>query len=116
MATLNGTYLFDGSGVQVVGTDRVPIAQAGHVTFDGSGHVPDDLFSRSMNGVITLNIASTGTYTVNPNCTGTLTVRGVNGAPDIHVDLFISPDGSKFSFLLADPGFVVSGFDLLARS
>jgi len=46
-------------------------------------------------------------YTVKANCTGTFTFT--NGT---RYDMFIAPDGSKFTFVRANPEIVSSGFEL----
>src|SRR5215218_810777 len=38
-ATLHGTYLFDGDGVEIKGNDQLPFALAGSEVFDGNGKV-----------------------------------------------------------------------------
>jgi hypothetical protein len=82
-------------------------AAAGYEVFHGNG-AADTIFSQSVNGEITRNARSSGTYTVNADCTGSTTYPGINQ----HFDLFIAPDGSKFTFLQTDPGIVASGFEL----
>jgi hypothetical protein len=107
-ATLHGMYLFAQDGVVIEGKDQGPFAVAGYEVFDGNGKV-DAVFSANFNGDITSKERSSGTYTVEENCTGTTTY------PDLGVqnDLFIAPDGSMFTFLETKPeSDVTSGFDL----
>jgi len=107
LATLHGMYLFAGDGVAITGNDQVPFAAAGYEVYHGNGKV-NVVFSRSVNGEITRHGRSSGTYTVNADCTGTVTY------PDLkeHFDQFIAPDGSMFTFVSTDPGVVASGFAL----
>ena len=104
-ATLNGTYLFGYIGWQVQGNgnNSQPVAYAGQETYNGTGTVRG-INSISVNGSITRNEPYTGTYTVHPDCTGTL-VENVGNVP-IHFDLFIAPSGDEFVFLETDPGTV----------
>src|SRR5437764_11624842 len=48
LATLKGTYVFTFDGVQIVGSDRVPLASAGVATYDGQGHL-HGVLSQSVN-------------------------------------------------------------------
>jgi hypothetical protein len=107
VATLNGTYVFASDGVQIRGQDRVPFANAGIDVYDGAGEVKG-VFSSSFNGEIAQNFTLSGTYTVNANCTGTYTATDSTGFV-VHFDLFIAPDGSHFTFVQTDPGFVTAG-------
>jgi hypothetical protein len=104
LATLHGTYLFAYDGVQIKGRDHLPYAAAGYEVYHGNGTVTG-VFSVSQNGKITRNLRLSGTYTVKADCTGTVTY------PDIgaHYDQFVAPDGSMFTFLETNPGFVGSG-------
>jgi hypothetical protein len=102
-ATLNGTYLFAHDGVEIKGNDQLPFANAGYDVFDGNGKV-DTVFSGNANGQITRKAHVSGTYTVKADCTGTSYGE---------FDLFIAPDGSKFTFVQIKPkSNVTSGFEL----
>jgi hypothetical protein len=105
-ATLHGTYLFAFDGVAVTGKDQLPLAIAGYDVFDGNGHVKE-VASTNFNGQITRKEHVSGTYKVNADCTGTVTYR--DGS---QVDVFIAPDGSKFTFVIIKPKAVVgTGFE-----
>ena len=104
LATMNGRYLFAGDGFQIIGGKRVPLAYAGFDLFDGHGHLQGTV-SQSVNGKI-IHIRFPGTYTVRPDCVVTET-DFVQGAI-LHFDDFSLPDGSKFTFIETDPGFVTS--------
>jgi hypothetical protein len=108
VATLSGTYVSASDGVQIRDKDRVPFASAGLDVFDGAGQVKG-VFSISFNGLIEQNLTLSGTYTVNADCTGTWTTTDSTGSTVVHFDLFIAPDGSHFTFVQTDPGFVTSG-------
>ena len=70
--TLRGSYAQTGSGVITAPADQAgPFANVGTLIFDGNG---------GLTGVIVVNGSSaeateTGTYKVNPDCTGTYTVE-----------------------------------------
>jgi hypothetical protein len=104
-STLNGTYVFAQDGYQIVGKDRIPFAAAGSETYDGHG---TGVFSQSINGKSSRFAHYTIAVTVHSDCTATQTGTDQTGA-SVHFDFFLSPDGSKFTFVETDPGFVASG-------
>jgi hypothetical protein len=106
VATLRGTYLFAFDGVEIKSNDeQVPFAFAGYGVFDGNGK-EKGVASSNFNGKVTRNESVSGTYTVKADCTGTLTF-----ADGSQIDLFIAPDGSKFTFVQTKPSELVgSGF------
>ena len=107
-ATLKGTYLFAQNGVEIKGnSEQRPVAIAGYEVFDGNGHVKG-VQSSNFNGQITRNERFSGTYTVNADCTGTVTY-----SDGTRCDQFIAPDGSILTFVLTKPSEgVTSAFEL----
>ena len=105
-ATLRGTYLFSLVGFTVTGTGSGPFAIGGQDVYDGHGHVRS-VFTSSTNGKITRFIRSTGNYTVNPDCTGSVSFSGGTTTGD----LFIAPDGSQYVFVHTNPGTVAAELD-----
>jgi hypothetical protein len=109
-ATLDGTYLVAYDGYEIKGDKKVPFAQAGYEVYDGNGKVKG-VYSANFNGEVFRNLRFPGTYTVKANCTGTSTIisDGVSG----RADLFIAPDGSKFTAVQTNPPeLVASAFEL----
>jgi hypothetical protein len=105
-ATLKGTYLFAQNGVEIKGDEQRPFAIAGYDVFDGNGKVKG-LASANFNGKITRSKEPLpGTYTVKANCTGILTFT--NGT---RYDIFITPDGSMFTFVHTNPELVSASFE-----
>jgi len=49
-----------------------------------------------------------GTYTVNPDCTGTSTLV-IPGMHDLHLQFIISQSGNTSHFVVIDPGFATAG-------
>ena len=96
-ATLHGTYLFAYDGVQIRGNNKGSFAAAGYQAHDGN-HKVHGVYSANFNGEITHNEHYSGTYTVEADCTGT--AMFTDGS---HYDLFIAPDGSKFTFVQTHP-------------
>jgi hypothetical protein len=107
-ATLDGTYLFAEDGVILTGNDQVPFALAGYQVYNGNGKVRG-VQSGNFGGEVFRKEPFTGTYTVKADCTATVTYAG----GDEQFDLFVAPDGSKFTLVQVKPSdTVTSGFEL----
>jgi hypothetical protein len=107
-ATLDGTYLFAEDGVILTGNDQVPFALAGYEVYNGNGKVRG-VQSGNFGGEVSRKEPFTGTYTVKPDCTATVTYAG----GDEQFDLFLDPDGSKFTLVQVKPfDLVESAFEL----
>ena len=73
-------------------------ADAGFHIFNGDGTGTDTVTFRIGGKVVLENVVSPIFYTVNADCTGTITV--VNGPS---FDIFIAPDGSEFAEIATAP-------------
>lgn len=108
LATLRGQYLFAETGTlfpPAFGVTKQSIGNsAGFHIFNGDG-TGTDFVTFSVNG-IDLHVPSPVaiTYTLNPNCTGTLSVQ--NGP---NHDIFVAVDGSSLTSINTDPGVAFSG-------
>ena len=98
-AILHGAYMSRGGGT-VIGVG--PVTFQGTVYLDGKGGVVNP-FTISFAGTISREVAP-GTYAVKSDCTGTMTLAGVN-----NFDIRVSPDGSKLDYIQTDAGTVISG-------
>ena len=112
LKTLKGRYLFAEKGTILPPafgvTAPTPGANAGFHLFNGDG-TGTEIVTFSINGVTILRNASVPiSYTVNANCTGTITVL-IPGGP--HFDMFIAPTGDSIATIAADPGNYVSSID-----
>ena len=108
LATLNGQYLFAESGTlfpPAFGVTKQSIGNsAGFHIFNGDG-TGTDFVTFSVNGIdqhVPSPIAIT--YTLNPDCTGTLSVQ--NGP---NHNIFVAIDGSSLTSINTDPGVAFSG-------
>ena len=100
LATLQGTYLFEGNGASVSGTTTTPTAFAGSEHFNGAGAVTGSS-TFSSGGTIVPRSSFIGTYTLNTDCTGTLTI-----GTSLHFDLYVAPSGDRFTYVQTDHGSV----------
>ncbi len=105
-ATLDGTYLFAEDGFFLTDNDQVPFALAGYQVYNGNGKVRG-VQSGNFGGEVFRKDPFTGTYTVKADCTAIVTYTG-----NEQFDLFLDPDGSKFTLVQVKPSdLVTSGFE-----
>ena len=107
LATLKGTWADKDTGFitappQFAGTFAALTVE----TYDGNGNVT---FSgtASLNGNIVSSTAK-GTYTVNPDCTGTYTAVNPVLGITAHAVFVIADSGNELQILVTDPGTVIS--------
>ena len=108
--TLKGTWVNSLHGLIYPPDNSAPLVLAGIVktTYDGNGNFTQvDAVGESGN-VGSGWRPGTGTYTVNPDCTGTATIM-VPGMPDLHLQFIIGQSGNTSHFVVIDPGFATAG-------
>jgi len=102
--TIQGTYAFTLHGtVFLPDTSTLLIDGIAKQTYDGRGNLTQ-LDAVATNG----NMApgwrpGTGTYSVNPDCTGTLTLS-VPGLQDLHIQFIVAQSGKTIHQVVTDPG------------
>jgi hypothetical protein len=108
-STISGTYAFtlhgtiflpDGSTLLIDGIAKQ--------TYDGKGNMTQ-VDAVATNGVLTPGWRSgTGTYSVDSDCTGTLTIM-VPGTPDLHLQFIVARSGNTIHQVVIDPGIATTG-------
>jgi hypothetical protein len=104
--TLKGTFAYTATGSIVAAPAPVgPYAEVGTQTFDGKGGI-------TVAGMLSANgnvapLTNTGTYTVNPDCTGTFTVQLAPGIAS-HFYFALAASGDVFQALCLDPIAVIT--------
>ncbi len=102
--TIQGTYAFTLHGtIFLPDTSTLLIDGIAKQTYDGRGNLTQ-LDAVATNG----NMApgwrpGTGTYSVNPDCTGTLTLS-VPGLQDLHIQFIVAQSGKTIHQVVTDPG------------
>jgi hypothetical protein len=104
LRTLNGCYGDTISGT-IVGFG--PIAAIGVTNFDGNGHFTGT-DTVNINGSGGISESSTGTYTVNSDCTGTRVQTFPDGRV-VSASFVIVNHGKEFLFVNTAPGLVITG-------
>src|SRR5260370_21635389 len=92
-ATLKGVYGFTSTGLNGSG---VPASNVTQVTADGNGNLTGNT-TKSINGTI-VAFATTGTYQLSANCTGSATLTNQDGQTE-HDNLVLN-NGNKGGFLI----------------
>jgi hypothetical protein len=103
--TLKGRYLWVDKATNLPPfagvTGPTPATNAGFHLFNGDG-TGMEIITFILNGVTILkNAVVPFSYTVNADCTGTVTALVPNGP---HFDIFVAPDGGSVAYIGADPG------------
>jgi hypothetical protein len=101
-ATLKGPYSDQDTGT-IVGLG--PFAGVNVDRFDGHGNMTINGLS-SVNGSVSQG-EETGTYQVNPDCTGTYTVQDSYG-DTFDAFFVISDDGNELRIVITDPNTVIN--------
>ena len=99
--TLHGTiFLPDGSTLLIDGIAKQ--------TYDGKGNMTQ-VDAVATNGFLAPGWRpGTGTYSVNSDCTGTLTIV-VPGLSDLHLQFIVAQSGNTIHQVVTDPGIATTG-------
>jgi hypothetical protein len=102
--TLRGTYVFSASGFNIVAGVAQPKAILEVIEFNGDGTLSVPSATLSVNGVIVrVPPGGIGTYTVEDDCSGTITFDGPT------FDTFVSRDGGTITLIQTNPNTVFQG-------
>jgi hypothetical protein len=104
--TLRGSYLFATHGWNIVGGVAVPKAIIEGIDFNGDGTLVSPFATVSIDGTIIHSSHSVGSYTVEADCTGTLTFTG---GPSF--DIFVDPKGKELWMIQTGPAAVPAVFE-----
>jgi hypothetical protein len=97
--TLRGSYLFTAHGYNIVGGVAQPKAIVEGIDFNGDGTLVSPFATVSINGTIIHSSGSPGTYTVNTDCTGTVSFTG---GPSF--DIFVDKGAKDLWMIQTGPG------------
>jgi hypothetical protein len=107
-ATLKGTFAFTSTGfITAPPALAGPFAIVGAQAFDGNGAFTATATVSQNGNIVPVSIA--GTYTVNPDCTGTLTAQISPVDIKTHLFFVIDDNRKEFQAIQTDPGVVVTG-------
>ena len=105
-ASLQGTFAYTSTGTITAPPDIAgPIGEVGTQTFDGVGGTTATATLSSNGTIVPLTI--TGTYAVNPDCTGTFTLQIAPGIAS-HFFFVIANNGASYQAICLDPIAVIT--------
>jgi hypothetical protein len=109
LGTLSGAYRWSVEGFiqNLPDPAFVPVAEAGVAIFDGRGGLSASS-TFSFGGNVFPVSAPTSSYTVNPDCTGSLTFNTDVASP-VGRNLVIGRDGHEIEFINTNSGHVIAG-------
>jgi hypothetical protein len=106
-STIKGTYAFTIHGQILTPGGPLLVDGIAKTTFDGDGELTQ-VDAVAINGNIpVIWHPSTGTYTVNSDCTGTMTLIST-GQPTLHLAIVVSQSGNHIHTVVTDPGFATT--------
>jgi hypothetical protein len=106
-STIKGSYAFTVHGQIFTPNGPLLVDGIAKTTFDGNGNLTQ-VDAVALNGNIPLVWRpGTGTYTVNSNCTGTMTLMNEGQAP-LHLAILVSHSGDTIHAVVTDPGVAVT--------
>lgn len=107
VASLQGTFADKDVGFFTApNAAPLPFAGVNAITFDGYGNMTATGFGSV--GGSTGSQTEQGTYTVNPDCTGTYTVVINPGGITAHAFFVIDDNRSELQIIVTDPGTVIT--------
>jgi hypothetical protein len=114
-AILDGAYQWNAAGY-VLGQNPVngnvgdfqPLVEASFAVFDGHGTITNLVSTDNVSGGGSFTLTGTGTYSVNPDCSGDLTFN-ITGGGSTNLHLVIHRDGENLDYVHTDPGVIIAG-------
>jgi hypothetical protein len=104
---VNGVYGFTLQGAKLGGPGPVgPQVGVALTDFDGKGGLTQ-IDTVTINGIVVADFthaAATGTYTINPDCTGTFSITFTDGRPPITVALVVVDNGNEIDTVVTSAG------------
>jgi hypothetical protein len=106
-STIKGTYAFTIHGQILTPGGPILVDGIAKTTFDGDGELTQ-VDTVAVNGHIEgVWHPSTGAYTVNSDCTGTMSLTSP-GQPTLHLAILVSQSGNHIHTVVTDPGFATT--------
>jgi len=106
-STIKGSYAFTIHGQILTPGGPLLVDGIAKTTFDGNGELTQ-VAAVAINGNIPVVWSpSTGAYTVNSDCTGTMTLIST-GQPPLHFAIVVSQSGNHIHTVVTEPGFAAT--------
>ena len=112
-AILHGKYHWSVAGLIWNGNlnggnigDFAPVVEASYAVFDGHGTITKLVSTDNLSTGGSFTVTGTGTYNVNPDCSGSLTFNTTVGSINRHLEIL---DGNTVDFVHTDTGLIIAG-------
>lgn len=105
--TIQGTYAFTVHGQILAGPAPLLVDGVARTTFDGEGNLTQVDAVAINGGVAPGWRPGSGSYSVNPDCTGTMTLLPAGMAP-LNLQILVSQSGRTIHTVVINPGFAVT--------
>jgi hypothetical protein len=86
--------------------DFAPLVEASYAVFDGHGTITKLVSTDNLSTGGSFTVTGTGTYSVNPDCSGSLTFNTTVGSINRHLEIL---DGNTVDFVHTDAGLIIAG-------
>ena len=108
-ASLRGSFGFTSTGTLLAVPPPLvgPFGEVGRQTFDGRSNTTEGTATLSANGNI-FRVTVQGTYVVNPDCTGSMTLFVSPFGVTVNADFVIDDDGAELRAIVTNAGAVES--------
>src|SRR2546425_138258 len=107
LRSVKGAFGATFTGTITAGPFAGPYAAVARIVCDGKGFCHGE-GTQSLNGTVVPLVDQGATYTVNPDCTGSITVDLGDGQT-IHFNFIIVDHGKEIRSIQTDPGTAVTG-------
>jgi hypothetical protein len=103
--SLSGSFGYTSMGT-LIGPEAGPFVQVGRQTFDGKGNTSATATTNVSGNSFPVSIS--GTYSVNPDCTASMTLNVSPAGITVHADFVITLGGTEFRGTVTDTGRAVT--------
>jgi hypothetical protein len=111
--TLRGEYGFAIEGELLAGPKAGPLRGVAMTRFDGEGSLTqvDHVVNNGVPPAVQWR-PSSGTYSINADCTGTATIQSNDGSPLVNLSLVVVKRGSEIHTVVEGPGAAVTSIGI----
>lgn len=112
-ATLRGDYGFTITGQILGGPTAGPVTGVAMTSFEGNGNLTQvDHVVHSGNLPAVEWRPGTGTYSLNPDCTGTMEIDFTDGSPSLHLSIVVVRLGREIRTVVSNPGTALTSIGI----
>ena len=108
LSSLKGNFGFMVAGWNNGSGTTMPVAFVGKLIYNGSGSISGTITTVE-NGVVNLPSGLSGSYTINPDCTGASLITPEGSTNTSHFNQVVSGQGTMIYFIQTDNGATVTG-------